>query len=179
MKIEARNSHEPARREDEVGVLALPAEARGGGERLLHHRGGVDEHLHVAAGPRHEAAGDQLQAPLQHIVIVAVAGIDGDGAAVRLRQHREGALARAVVEGEHHHGLRLWPQHARIGAASGGLGEPVHGAVVTVGQGDGEAGAGLGDGLGAGDADGCEAVLGGGGAQPAGGRLRGQKSRSS
>ena len=34
----------------QVGVLALPAEAGGGGERLLHHGGGVDEHLDVAAG---------------------------------------------------------------------------------------------------------------------------------
>ena len=31
----------------EVGVLALPAEAGLLGERLLHHGGGVDEHLHV------------------------------------------------------------------------------------------------------------------------------------
>ena len=30
---------------DEIGVLALPAEARRRGERLLHHRRGVDEHL--------------------------------------------------------------------------------------------------------------------------------------
>ena len=33
---------------DEVGVLALPAEPGRLGERLLHHRRGVDEHLHVA-----------------------------------------------------------------------------------------------------------------------------------
>jgi hypothetical protein len=35
---------------DEVGVLALPAEAGGGGQRLFHHRRGIDEDLHLAAG---------------------------------------------------------------------------------------------------------------------------------
>ena len=41
---------------DEVGVLALPAEPGGLGERLLHHRRGVDEHLHVARRPAPRSA---------------------------------------------------------------------------------------------------------------------------
>ena len=43
---------------DEIGVLALPAEAGRGGERLFHQRRGVDEDLHLAAGARLEAAGE-------------------------------------------------------------------------------------------------------------------------
>ena len=43
---------------DQHRVLALPAEPGGCGERLLHHRRGVDEHLHVARRPRREEAGE-------------------------------------------------------------------------------------------------------------------------
>ncbi len=37
---------------DQVGVLALPAEAGGLGERLFHDRGGIDEDFDVAARGR-------------------------------------------------------------------------------------------------------------------------------
>ena len=69
---------------DEIGVLALPADAGGFGERLFHDRRGVDEDLHVAAGPGDDAAGDLLQPALDDVVIVAVLRIDGDRAAVAL-----------------------------------------------------------------------------------------------
>ena len=68
---------------DEVGVLALPAEAGLFRERLLHHRRGVDEDLDVGAGSRGEPGRDLLQPALDDVVIVAVARIDGDRGAVR------------------------------------------------------------------------------------------------
>ena len=40
---------------DQIGVLALPAEAGGFCQRLFHHRRGVDEDLDVAAGARQQA----------------------------------------------------------------------------------------------------------------------------
>ena len=63
---------------DQIGVLALPADAGGRGERLFHQRRGIDEHLDVGAGPRRKAGGDLLQLALDQVVIVAVAGIDRD-----------------------------------------------------------------------------------------------------
>ena len=64
---------------DEIGVLALPADAGGGGERLFHQRRGVDEDLHArrpcAPG---EAPAEPLQPALDEVVIVAIAGIDRD-----------------------------------------------------------------------------------------------------
>ena len=35
---------------DEIGVLALPAEASGFGQRLFHHRRRIDKDLDLAAG---------------------------------------------------------------------------------------------------------------------------------
>ena len=56
---------------DEVGVLALPAEARRLPQRLLHQRRGVDEHLHVGAAQPRQPAGDALQAGADHVMVVA------------------------------------------------------------------------------------------------------------
>ncbi len=80
---------------DQIGVLALPAEARGFGERLFHHRRRVDEDLHahvpIRAGARGELRRDALQRPFDQIVIVAVSRIDGDRAGlVSLQAWREG-----------------------------------------------------------------------------------------
>jgi hypothetical protein len=80
---------------DEIGVLALPAEAGGGGQRLLHHRRGVDEHLHLAPLRGKPARRRSFSRPLMIRRDSRGAGIDRDRAAVRLRQqlradHRRG-----------------------------------------------------------------------------------------
>src|SRR5262249_4814192 len=67
---------------DQIRVLALPPEAGGGGERLLHHRRGVDENLHVAAGLRSQPTGQCLEAELDEVVVVVAARVDRDRAAV-------------------------------------------------------------------------------------------------
>ena len=72
---------------DEIGVLALPAEARGIRQRLFHHGGSVDEHFHVAAGIRDHPARQRLEPALDHLVIVVALRIGRDRAAVALLQN--------------------------------------------------------------------------------------------
>ena len=43
----------------QIGMLALPAEPGFGRERLFHHRRGVDEHFHLAAGVLDQPARDR------------------------------------------------------------------------------------------------------------------------
>ena len=63
---------------DEIGMLALPADPRRLGQRLLHHRGGIDEDLHPAVEVLRHPARQRLETLLDGVVVVAVAGIDGD-----------------------------------------------------------------------------------------------------
>ena len=58
---------------DKVGVLALPAQACGLGQRLFHHRRGIDKDLHLAAETGDHELGKMLELAAQHVVIVAVA----------------------------------------------------------------------------------------------------------
>ena len=118
----------------QVGVLALPAETGAGSERLFHHGGGIDEHLHVAAGVRDEPARDRLQLTLDDLVIVVALRIDRDRAAVARRQDRERIAVRPVVQPEHDDGARIRPQHIRIGAPRGRRREPVHVAMLAFGD---------------------------------------------
>ena len=52
------------RARDQVGVLALPADAGAFGQRLFHHWRGVDEHLHRRSEARHDELREMLQPPL-------------------------------------------------------------------------------------------------------------------
>src|SRR3569833_2175312 len=63
---------------DDVGVLALPAEAGGLSKRLFENRRGVDEHLEVAARLRREPAAERFQRLLGRHVIVAALRIYRD-----------------------------------------------------------------------------------------------------
>ena len=68
---------------DEIGVLALPAEAGRRGERLLHHRRGIDEHLRRSgtAGLWRARPARSFRRALDHVVIVAMSRINGNIAA--------------------------------------------------------------------------------------------------
>ena len=142
---------------DQIAVLALPADAGGLGERFFHHRRGVDEDLHVAAGARHDAAGHLLEAALHHVVIVAVLRVDRDGAAVRSGKYVARVPVGAVIHGHHDDRAHLGPQSPRIAAALERVGDPVHGAVKTLGDELPEACRRQRDGVGAGHGDGVEA----------------------
>ena len=71
---------------DQIGVLALPAETGAGRQRLFHHRRGIDEHFHVAAGVFDQPARDFFQPRLDQLVIVVALGISRDRGAVRCAQ---------------------------------------------------------------------------------------------
>src|SRR5205085_11789128 len=94
LKVEAGKDHaeeQPAAMlaADEVGVLALPPDARRLGERLFHHRCGIDEHFQLAAGALDQPARERLQRLLDRLVIVTALGIDRDAAELRLPAERQ------------------------------------------------------------------------------------------
>ena len=74
VKIAPRNSHEPNSRDTRLVCLPCQPRPAAAAERLLHHRRGVDEHLHVAAGLRDQPARQRLQPGLDDVVIVARPG---------------------------------------------------------------------------------------------------------
>ena len=111
-------------------MLALPAEPGGGRERLFHHGRGVDEDLDVAARARRDLAGEFLQLALDDVMIVAIAGIDGDRADLPALQERERVFVGTVVHGEHDDAAHVGPQRLRRRAPLERLGQPVHVAVM-------------------------------------------------
>jgi hypothetical protein len=127
-RAEEKPAAELARHQD--GVLALPAEARGLRQGLLHHGGGVDEDLHVLARTRRQEARELLELALDDVVVVAHAGVDRDGAAVFQRERGERVGLRPVAHAEDDDALRLGPERVRSGAARGRLGHPRHLAVM-------------------------------------------------
>ena len=83
---------------DEVGVLALPAEAGGLGERLFRDRGGIDEDLYAdRASPAlfagvDQPAGEGLERLLDGVVVVCPLRVDRDASATV----GSGSAARAL-----------------------------------------------------------------------------------
>ncbi len=150
----------------EIGVLALPAEAGLLGERLLHHRGGVDEHFHVdrrvdrllAARFRRQPARHRLEPRLDDLVIVDALRIDRDRAVRPLAQDRQRVGVGPVVHAEHDDGAHLRPQRARIAAPCRGRFHPLHVAVAAVGQELAQPVERKRDGIGTGHADDVEAL---------------------
>ena len=116
---------------DEVGVLALPADPGALRQRLLHHRRSIDEYLHRGTEARDDELSEMLQHALHHVVIVAVAGIDRDGAAIGERERGERIVVRRVRQAERDHAARVRPQVARIAACVRSRCEPAHVAVLS------------------------------------------------
>ncbi len=110
VRISPRNSQEPSVAADQVGVLALPAEPRLLRQRLLQHRGGVDEHLHLGRETRGEPAGELLEPALEHVVIVAMAGIDRQIAPIGSSSSGSGSWRGPVVQAADDRGAGRRPQ---------------------------------------------------------------------
>ena len=118
---------------EKVGVLALPAQARGLRQRLLHHRGGVHEHLDRVA-PRilgrlrllQQPAAHALEPLLHHVVVVAPARIDAHRRPVGPARGLQRIAFGRVALGQHHDRARLAPERARIGAPCGAVLHPPH-----------------------------------------------------
>ena len=107
-------------------MLALPAESSRLRQRLLHHRGGVDEHLDLAADGRDQPSRQRLQPLLDQVVIIVALRIDRDRAARALLENRQRIFVGPVIDAEHDHRAHAGPQHPRIGAALRMRREPVH-----------------------------------------------------
>jgi hypothetical protein len=142
-------------------VLALPAEARLLGERLLQDGGGVDHDLDPRAEAGGDEAGELLQPALEHVVVVAVAGVDGDVGPVAALQAGQRVLVRAVAHAADDGAAGLGPEGGGGGAQLGIAGEPIHVAVPAGGDERAVALADLGRERGGGEADDIEAERGG------------------
>ena len=70
----------------QIAVLALPADPGRRGERLLHHRRGVDKHFQLARRSIDDESRQRLQALLDRLVIVAALGVGRDPPASRPRR---------------------------------------------------------------------------------------------
>ncbi len=107
------------------------------------------------------AGDDELRQGLQHaledVVVVAVAGIDGDGGSVGAGERGERVGIGGVGEAERDHGAGLGPEGLGVAALVGSVGEPAHVAVFAGGEEGLEALAGLGGQGGGGEADRIEA----------------------
>src|ERR1700733_8792944 len=73
----------------QIGMLALPADARRGGKRLFHHGRGIEEHLDVAAGFLDQPAPETLQPRLDHVVIIVTARVNGNATVRAPFQNRQ------------------------------------------------------------------------------------------
>src|SRR5262249_6506524 len=80
------------RARDQIRVLALPADAGALGERLFHHRRGVDKYLEIAAPALRDEPGERLQPRLHDVVVIATARVDGDRPALGLGERGERVL---------------------------------------------------------------------------------------
>ena len=139
-------------------MLALPAEPGARGERLLHHRRGVGEELHLALGQRLHPRGQRLELRLEHVVIVGALRIDRDRAARRLSCRIASGIAGApVIQSEQDDAVGFRPQRARGFAALGGGCEPRHVALPALGEKLAERIAGALNRVGRGEAHGVEA----------------------
>jgi len=119
---------------DQVGMLSLPAEPGAPGQRLLHHRRGIDEHLHAGAEARDHELREMLEHPLHEVVVVPPARVDRDIAATRVIERAERIAVRGIGQAERDHAARLRPQRARLRPLLGARRHPAHVAVLTGGK---------------------------------------------
>jgi len=110
-------------------VLALPAEARGFRQRLLHHRRRIAEDLHPDIAPGRQEAPEFLQFALQDFVIITPLRVGRDGAPIAAGQEREGIILRPVAHREDGDAAPPRPEAGRAGALVRPLLHPRHGAV--------------------------------------------------
>ena len=118
----------------QIGVLALPADTGARRQRFLHHRRGVDKHLHIRLELLRDQAAQRLELLLHDVVIIVALGIDRDRAALFCRQQRQRIVAGAVIQSQNDHALRLRPQSGGIGAPVAARFHPVHLAMMPGGE---------------------------------------------
>ena len=129
---------------NEIGVLALPAEAGAPGDRLFHHRRGIDKQLERARPALLDPMREPFQAPLQSVVIIAAARINRERTAIARFRQRQRVVLRGVINAEHDHRARFRPQRPWIAAPRRSAAEPAHVAVIAAVDEFAEPGARLG-----------------------------------
>ena len=112
-------------------MLALPADAGSLGERLFHHRSGIDEQLDLAVQRLVHPARHRAQLLPHHVVVVAPLGVDRDRAPVAPFERRQRIGGRAVILAHHDRGFRLRPEPRDVAPPLLVGGEPAHVAVMT------------------------------------------------
>ena len=142
----------------QIGMLALPAEARACRQRLFHHRRGIDKDFHLAAGIGHEPARDILEPRLDQFVVVVTLGVNRNARFARFVENGERIVVGPVIHAEHDDGAHIGPQCIRRAAPFRGRLHPHHVAMQAVGEKAFEPRLGLGHGVGFGDADRIEAA---------------------
>ena len=120
------------RAREQQGVLALPAQARAGGEGDFHHRRAVGEHA-VGEGAelaRH-AIGERLELAAQDLVVIATQRVARNEGALAIGEDGLGVEGAGgpVVQAHAHHGERPGHQLRGAGPASAVACHIIHGAV--------------------------------------------------
>ena len=115
---------------DEIGVLALPADPRRLGERLFHHRRGVDEHLQLRWRGIDDEPGERLQRLLDRLVIIAALGIGRDPSELGMLGKRKRIGRRRIAHSQGDRRPRLGPQRARADSMVRALLHPAHRPVM-------------------------------------------------
>ena len=127
VKIAPRNSQEPKCARDQIGVLALPAEARRRASGFSITAAVSTKTLISPPALSISQRPSALQPRLDHIVIVVAARIDRDArrACARCRI-ASGSSCAAVIDAEHDNRSAHRPTGARIAAPVGIARHPVH-----------------------------------------------------
>ena len=115
-------------------MLALPAESRRFGERLLHHRRSIDEDLNVPARRIDQPARQRLEVALHEVVIVSALRIDRDAATLGPARERKRVGRRRIAHAERDHRPDLGPQTRGRGALLGARLHPQHVAMRALSQ---------------------------------------------
>ncbi len=113
VRITPRNSQLPCSRLTRLVCLPCQPIPAACGERLFHHRRGVDEHLELARRPLDDEPRERLQRLLDRLVIVAALRIDRDAPALGSFGQRHRIGRRRIAHPERDRRPRLRPQRGR------------------------------------------------------------------
>ena len=101
----------------------------------------VDEDLDAGAGAAGEELGQVFELALEQVMVVAVAGVDGDVAACGMGQVGERVFGWGIGQADDNDAARLRPEGPRMGTPVLVFGEPAHVAMLAGGDIGGQTGA--------------------------------------
>ena len=119
---------------DDIGMLALPAEASGFCQRLFHDRRGIDKYLYLARRLFDQPAGGPLEGALDDIMIILALSIDRNPAVIGNAFQREGIRPGSIAHSQHNDRPDIRPQMRGIGPFVRPVLHPDHIAVTAIRQ---------------------------------------------